>query len=65
MILTEIQHNIEGRAQGDLLYPCYESYCLSKLPSVVLALLGIPQPDHVLLKMVQDFLGDRRPPSFC
>jgi Type I phosphodiesterase / nucleotide pyrophosphatase len=63
MILTEIQHSIEDRAQGDMLYPCYESYCLSKLPSVVLALLGIPQPDHVLLKMVRDFLGDRRPPS--
>jgi predicted AlkP superfamily pyrophosphatase or phosphodiesterase len=62
MILTEIQHSLEQRRHGDALYPCYESYCLSKIPSAVLALLGISQPDHALLQMVQDALGDRRRP---
>jgi predicted AlkP superfamily pyrophosphatase or phosphodiesterase len=54
MILAEIQQYIEDRTHGEVLYPCYESYCLSKVPSTVLALLGIPQADHVLCKIVQD-----------
>jgi Type I phosphodiesterase / nucleotide pyrophosphatase len=63
MILAEIQRYIEDRMQGDVLYPCYESYCLAKLPSVVLALLGIPQPDHALLKIVQNLGADRHRPT--
>jgi predicted AlkP superfamily pyrophosphatase or phosphodiesterase len=63
MILAEIQRYIEDRVQGDVLYPCYESYCLAKLPSVVLALLGIPQPEHALLKIVQDAVADHHPPT--
>src|SRR5919109_3168605 len=60
MILAEIQRYIEGRTQGEMLHPCYESYCLAKLPSAVLALLGVPQPDHALLKLVQDVVAPRR-----
>jgi hypothetical protein len=66
MILAEIQRYLEDRrhgAHGEVIYPCYESYCLSKIPSVVLALLGIPQPDHPLLKIVQSTLADRRYPT--
>jgi Type I phosphodiesterase / nucleotide pyrophosphatase len=63
MILTEIQQYIEARTHGEVLYPCYESYCLSKIPSTVLALLGIPQPDHALLKLVQDIVAPHRHPS--
>jgi Type I phosphodiesterase / nucleotide pyrophosphatase len=62
MILAEIQRHIEDRAHGDVVYPCYESYCLSKLPSAVLALLGIPQPDHALFKLVQDTVAHRQFP---
>jgi predicted AlkP superfamily pyrophosphatase or phosphodiesterase len=65
MILAEIQQYIEDRTQGGhggVIYPCYESYCLSKVPSVVLALLGIPQPDHALLETVRGILADRRDP---
>jgi Type I phosphodiesterase / nucleotide pyrophosphatase len=62
MILADIQQDIEGRTQGEVLYPRYESYCLSKIPSAVLALLGIPQPDHALLKFVQETVAHRRYP---
>ena len=60
MILAEIQRYIEDRTRGEMLYPCYESYCLCKLPSAVLALLGVPQPEHALLKLVQDIVAPRR-----
>jgi hypothetical protein len=63
MILAETQRYIEDRIHGEVIYPCYESYCLSKVPSTVLALLGIPQPDHVLLKIVQNDGGHRQNPS--
>src|SRR5918996_3645943 len=62
MILAEIQQYIEDRTHGEVLYPCYESYCLSKFPSAVLALLGIPQPDHVLFEMMQDTVAHRQSP---
>jgi predicted AlkP superfamily pyrophosphatase or phosphodiesterase len=62
MILTEIQQYIDDRTHGEVLYPCYESYCLSKVPSTVLALLGLPQGDHTLLKVVQETLAHRRHP---
>ena len=62
MILAEIQQYIEDRTHGEVLYPCYESYCLSKVPSAVLALLGIPQPDHVLFEMMQDTVAHRQSP---
>jgi Type I phosphodiesterase / nucleotide pyrophosphatase len=60
MILAEIQQYIEDRTHGEVLYPCYESYSLSKVPSAVLALLGIPQPDHALFKMMQDNVAHRQ-----
>ena len=60
MILAEIQQYIEDHTHGEVLYPCYESYSLSKIPSAVLALLGIPQPDHALLKIVR---ADRSAPT--
>jgi Type I phosphodiesterase / nucleotide pyrophosphatase len=59
MIVAEAQRYIEG----DMIYPCYESYCLAKLPSVVLALLGFPQPEHPLRQLVYNALGDHRPPG--
>jgi Type I phosphodiesterase / nucleotide pyrophosphatase len=62
MILAEIQQHIEDHTHGDVVYPCYESYCLSKLPSAVLALLGIPQPDHALFTLVQDTMAHRQFP---
>jgi hypothetical protein len=62
MIVAEIQQDIEGRTQGEMLYPCYGSYCLSRLPSAVLALLGIPQRDHALLTFVQGTVAHRRYP---
>jgi predicted AlkP superfamily pyrophosphatase or phosphodiesterase len=62
MILAEIQQYIEAHTDGEVLYPCYESYSLSKVPAVVLGLLGIPQPEHALLKVVQDTVAHRRNP---
>jgi predicted AlkP superfamily pyrophosphatase or phosphodiesterase len=62
MILAEIQQYIEDRTHGEVIYPCYESYCLSQIPALVLALLGIPQPDHPLLRIVPDTWADRRYP---
>ncbi len=62
MILTEIERYIEDRRRGEVLYPCYESYCISEVPSLVLALLGIPQPDQPLLKVVWEALPERRYP---
>jgi predicted AlkP superfamily pyrophosphatase or phosphodiesterase len=62
MILAEIQQYIEDRRQGEVIYPCYESYCLSKVPALVLALLGIPQPDHPFLRVVQDTQPNRGHP---
>jgi predicted AlkP superfamily pyrophosphatase or phosphodiesterase len=63
MILAEIQQYIEAHTDGEVLYPCYESYCLSRVPAVVLGLLGLPQPEHALLKVVQDTVGSGRSPS--
>jgi hypothetical protein len=63
MILAEIQRFIEDRTHGEVLYPCYESYCIAKIPSLVLTLLGIPHPDQPLLKIVQEVLAQRRYPS--
>jgi len=63
MIVAEVQQYIEDRTHGEMIYPCYESYCLAKLPSVVLALLGLPQPDHALRQLVYNALGDHRPPG--
>jgi hypothetical protein len=62
MILAEIRRYIEGRTHEETIHPCYESYCLSQLPSMVLGLLGVPQPDHPLLKVVQNVSVHRRVP---
>jgi hypothetical protein len=62
MILPEIQRYIEDRTHEETVHPCYESYCLSQLPSAVLGLLGVPQPDHALLKVVQNVSVRRRQP---
>jgi type I phosphodiesterase/nucleotide pyrophosphatase len=62
MILAEIQQYIQDRTLGEMIYPCYESYCLSKVPAVVLALLGIPQPDHPLRRIVLNTWADRPHP---
>jgi predicted AlkP superfamily pyrophosphatase or phosphodiesterase len=53
MIVAEIQRYIEDRTRGEVIDPCYQSYCLSQLPSVVCALLGMPQVDHPLLNVVR------------
>jgi predicted AlkP superfamily pyrophosphatase or phosphodiesterase len=63
MILANIVRYIEEgtqRAHGEVIYPCYESYCLSKVPSVALALLGIPQADHALLRVAREALAGHR-----
>ena len=62
MILAEIQEYIEARTQGEVLYPCYESYCLSKVPSTVAGLLGIPQPDHALVTLVRNTVAPTQHP---
>jgi hypothetical protein len=59
MILAEIQQYIEDHTHGEVLPPCYESYCLAKIPSAVLAMLGIPQPDHALLGILQQAAAHR------
>lgn len=41
MILEEIQKQIEGQRRGEFIYPRYESYCFSNIPSAVLYLLGL------------------------
>jgi len=41
MIIAEVQQYIEGRVRGDVIYPCYESFSLAKIPSTILALLGV------------------------
>jgi predicted AlkP superfamily pyrophosphatase or phosphodiesterase len=62
MILAEVQQYIEGRMQGQELSPCYESYCLSKIPAAVLALLDIPQPDQALVNIIQETVFHRQYP---
>jgi Type I phosphodiesterase / nucleotide pyrophosphatase len=59
MIVAEVRQYIEGRVQGDVIYPCYESFSLAKIPSVILSLLGVPQPDHALLQMARAAAGNR------
>lgn len=41
MILEGIQKQIEGQRRGEFIYPRYESYCVSNIPSAVLYLLGL------------------------
>jgi len=41
MILEEIKKQIEKQKQGEFIYPCYESYCFSNIPSAVLYLFGL------------------------
>lgn len=41
MIFEEIQKQIEGQQRGEFIYPRYESYCFSNIPSAVLYLLGL------------------------
>ena len=41
MIFDKIQKQIEERKRGEFIYPCYESYCFSNIPSAVLYLLGL------------------------
>ena len=41
MILEEIQKQLEKQKRGEFLYPLYESYCLSNIPSAVLYSLGL------------------------
>src|SRR5215813_172969 len=62
MILAEVQQYIEGRIHGQEIYSCYESYCLSKIPATVLALLGIPQPNPVLATIIQGTVLHRQSP---
>jgi hypothetical protein len=62
MILAEIQQYIEDRTHGEVLYPCYESYGIAKIPSLVLTVLGLPHPDQPLLKVAQGALAQRRGP---
>jgi predicted AlkP superfamily pyrophosphatase or phosphodiesterase len=62
MILPEVQQDIEGRICGEVIHPCYGSYCLSKLPSAVLALLGVPQAAHPLASLLQRLAAQQRPP---
>ena len=62
MILTEVQQDIEGRICGDVIHPCYASYCLSKLPSAILALLGVPQPEHPLAHILRQAAAQQGSP---
>jgi predicted AlkP superfamily pyrophosphatase or phosphodiesterase len=41
MILEEIKKQIEKRQQGEFIYPCYENYCFSNIPSAILYLFGL------------------------
>lgn len=41
MILEESQKQIEERKQGEFIYPFYESYCFSNIPSAILYLFGL------------------------
>lgn len=41
MILKEIKKQIERQQQGEFIYPLYESYCFSNIPSAVLYLFGL------------------------
>jgi len=41
MILEEIKKQIEKRQQREFIYPCYENYCFSNIPSAVLYLFGL------------------------
>jgi hypothetical protein len=63
MIVAEVQQYIEGRIRADVIYPCYESFSLAKVPSTILALLGVSQPDHALLQAVRTALDNRPPPA--
>jgi predicted AlkP superfamily pyrophosphatase or phosphodiesterase len=63
MIVAEVQRYIEDRTQGDMIRPCYESFCLAKIPSTVLALLGVAQSDHALLQMVRAAMGNHQQPT--
>jgi predicted AlkP superfamily pyrophosphatase or phosphodiesterase len=62
MILSEVQQDIERRISGEVIHPCYASYCLAKLPSAVLALLGVPQPEHPLASVLQQAMSGQRAP---
>lgn len=62
MILTEVQQDIESRICGEVISPCYTSYCLSQLPSAILGLLGIPQPEHPLANILQQVAAHQRSP---
>lgn len=41
MILEEIKKQIEKRQQGEFIYPRYENYCFSNIPSAILYLFGL------------------------
>lgn len=41
MVLEEIEKQIKEKRRGEFLYPRYESYCFSNIPSAVLYLLGL------------------------
>jgi len=62
MILTEVQQNIERRICGEVVRPCYASYCLSRLPSAILGLLGVPQPEHPLRNILRQAAANQRSP---
>jgi predicted AlkP superfamily pyrophosphatase or phosphodiesterase len=62
MILAEIQRYIEDRTQGEVLYPCYQSYCLSQVPSAAADLVGIPQPGHALVRLIRETIAPHQQP---
>ncbi|MEK7664067.1 MAG: alkaline phosphatase family protein [Patescibacteria group bacterium] len=41
MIFEEVEKQIEEKQNGEFLYPCYESFCFSSIPSAILYLLGL------------------------
>lgn len=41
MILESIQKEIEKQRRGEFIYPRYEDYCFSNIPSAILYLLGL------------------------
>lgn len=43
MILKEIEKQIDKQQQGEFIYPRYESYCFSNIPSAVLYLFGLKE----------------------
>jgi predicted AlkP superfamily pyrophosphatase or phosphodiesterase len=54
MILKGLQEHIENEKRGEFIYPLYETYCFSNIPSAILSLLGIHQRSSPLLELLTE-----------